>query len=236
MIPYSPDLIKARFINRPNRFIIKCELTETKEVVEAHLADSGRLLELLLPGKMVFLRAVDDPKRKTKYSAVIVERENGMGWVSLNAMLPNQLAVIAVKEGMISKLKDWTYVRSEYKKGSSRWDLLLSHPDGRQMVVEVKGATLIKDGDGYFPDAVTKRGAKHVRELGEIAKEPHWEAALLFVAQRDDIKSIKPADHIDPDFGKAMREAEKAGVKLLGCRCHVGLEGIKVIGEIDVSV
>ncbi|MBU9720840.1 MULTISPECIES: DNA/RNA nuclease SfsA [Bacillaceae] len=234
-ISFPPNLLPAIFVERPNRFIVKCRLEKTGEMVEAHLADSGRLLELLIPGKLIYLRKVEDPKRKTKYSSVIVEREDGNGWVSLNAQLPNKLAVMAVQGKLIDSLKEWEYVRSEYTKGHSRWDLLLAHKDGRNMLVEVKGATLVKEGLGTFPDAVTARGTKHVLELAQIQKEDGWETAILFIAQRNDIMSLKPAYHIDPAFGEAMQKAEKAGVKLLGCRADVTLEGIEVTDEIEVG-
>lgn len=236
--PFPKDLLESKFIERPNRFIIRCVLTETGEIVEAHLADSGRLKELLIPGKQILLHRNNNPNRKTKYSAVIVEREDGLGWVSLNAQLPNKLAKFAVEAKLFKELQSWEYVRSEYKKGHSRWDMLLQKSDDEamQMVIEVKGATLVENGVGMFPDAVTSRGTKHVKELGEIVKESGWEAALLFVSQREDIHMVRPAYHIDPKFAKAMTEAKTAGVKLLGCRCKVSPSGIELLDAIDVEV
>ncbi|MBM7097525.1 DNA/RNA nuclease SfsA [Bacillus sp. H-16] len=213
-------LIKSTFVERPNRFILKCRLEDGEEVT-VHLPDPGRLKELLIPGCDVMLRYVDDPKRKTNWSAVLVSRGDG-GWVGVNAQLPNALAKGAVEKDLIKEFAGWTYVRAEYKKGGSRWDLLMEHPDGRKMVVEVKGVSLVDaKGAGAFPDAVTARGAKHVRELGDIAREEGWEAALFFVAQRDDIHSISPARHIDPAFADAMEEASRAGVKIIGRKCKV---------------
>lgn len=232
---YPKGLILGKFLERPNRFIIRCSLEETGEIVEAHLADSGRLKEMLIPGKDVFLLKNNNPNRKTKYSAVIIEREDGNGWVSINAQLPNQLARLGVEGQLIDGLRGWKYVRSEYKKGNSRWDLLLENEAGGKMVVEVKGASLVVEGMGMFPDAVTSRGAKHVLELAEIAKEPGWEAALLFVAQRDDITKLRPAAHIDPAFAEAMKVAKVAGIRLLGIRCHVSPEGVMLLGVIDVD-
>ncbi|MFA9557551.1 DNA/RNA nuclease SfsA [Evansella sp. AB-rgal1] len=235
-IPFPSDLIKANFVERPNRFIVRCKLDNKDIVVDAHMADPGRLKELLIPGKPLYVKENDDPKRKTKYSVVIVEREDASGWVSVNSMMPNKLAIIAVREQVIQTFKGWNYVRSEYPKGESRWDLLLQKNSGRKMVVEVKGVSLLLNGIGQFPDAVTKRGAKHVLELGQIAKEDGWETSLLFVTQREDITKIKPAVHIDPKFAQALREAKSAGVNILACRCSVTIEGMQVLEEIPVEV
>lgn len=236
-IPFDEkNLVFSQFIERPNRFIIRCHLEKNNEVVEAHLADSGRLTELLVPNKQVILRYVDNPKRKTKFSAVAVEQERGNGWVSINSTLPNELAKMAIENKLFPALANWQYVRSEYRKGNSRWDLLLQC-DEKQMVVEVKGVTLIgEDGIGYFPDAVTKRGTKHITELQQIIGETGWEAAIIFVAQRDDIKEIKPAKHIDPWFSKALQEAKNAGVLILGMRCNVSPKGIEILDEIQVTI
>ncbi|MDG5786291.1 DNA/RNA nuclease SfsA [Evansella sp. AB-P1] len=234
-IPFPSGLLPGIFLERPNRFIIICQL-QSGEIVTAHLADSGRLKELLLPGKKVYLKNVNDPNRKTNYSAVIVEREDGNGWVSINTMLPNKLAELAIKERFFPSLEEWEYVRSEFKKGGSRWDLLLEHKSGKKMVVEVKGASLLMNGSGFFPDAVTERGAKHVRELGQIAKEDGWASTLMFVAQREDIVNLYPAKHIDPNFAEAMKEAKQNGVNMIGCRCAVSVNGIEIIDTIPVGV
>ncbi|WP_026688852.1 DNA/RNA nuclease SfsA [Alteribacter aurantiacus] len=213
-------LVKSTFVKRPNRFILICKL-ENGEEVTVHLPDPGRLKELLLPGTDVMLRYVDDKNRKTNWSAVLVSRGDG-GWVSVNSQLPNLLAKDAVEKKLIAEFEGWTYLRSEFKKGGSRWDLLMEHEDGRKMVVEVKGVSLVyEEGAGAFPDAVTARGAKHVRELGHIAQEEGWEAALFFVAQRDDLRSITPARHIDPNFADAMEEANAKGVTIIGRKCSI---------------
>ncbi|WP_078597453.1 DNA/RNA nuclease SfsA [Evansella clarkii] len=232
---FPENLIRAKFIERPNRFIVKCHIEESNELAEAHLPDPGRLLELLVPDTVIYLSKSDDPKRKTKYSAVIIEREDGAGFVSVNTIMPNKLAELAVKNRVLDSLKDWNYIRSEFTKGKSRWDMLLSSNDGRQMAVEVKGVSLAEEGKGLFPDAVTKRGAKHVRELAEITLEDNWESALIFVTQRSDIASVSPAEHIDPEFAAALSEADKAGVHLLGLRSEVTLRGMEIVEEIPVS-
>src|SRR5690554_4695226 len=110
-IPFNENnIVFSRFVERPNRFIVRCMLENSNEIVEAHLADSGRLKELLVPNKLFMLREVNDPKRKTKFSAIAVEQENGDGWVSLNANLPNQLAKRAIENKLFQPLAQWNYV------------------------------------------------------------------------------------------------------------------------------
>ncbi|PYZ99041.1 DNA/RNA nuclease SfsA [Alteribacter lacisalsi] len=225
------DLIKARFVERPNRFILHCRLPDG-EVVRVHLPDPGRLKELLVPDAAVMLQYTDDPNRKTKWSAAMVARGDG-GWVSVNTQIPNVLAREAIEKELIEEFSGWRFVRAEYKKGGSRWDLLLEEKAGhRKMAVEVKGVSLVDHrGRGAFPDAVTARGTKHVRELAEIAGEEGWEAALFFVAQREDTVSVEPARWIDPDFAEAIGEAARAGVRILGRKCEVTPERIRMNTE-----
>ncbi|PYZ94009.1 DNA/RNA nuclease SfsA [Salipaludibacillus keqinensis] len=235
-IKYSDSLVPARFVNRLNRFMISCKLVRDGEEVEAHLPDSGRLKELLISGKELYLLPNANPNRKTKFSAVCVERPDGLGWVSINSQIPNKLAQLAFTHYLLPSFRSWDYERAEFTKGHSRWDHLLKTKD-EKMIVEVKGVTLADENQkGFFPDAVTSRGTKHVLELIEINKEPKWRSALLFVAQREDLTEIRPASHIDPKFAKALKEASIAGVKIIACRSEVTLKGIRLLDEIPVCI
>jgi sugar fermentation stimulation protein A len=141
--------------------------------------------------------------------------------VSLDSTLPNRLIRKALAERALAEFAGWDLVRWEVTLGRSRFDFLLSDARGRQMVVEVKSVTLVENGVGLFPDAVTERGARHVRELAELAGQEGWEAAVLFVLQRSDASEIRAARAIDPKFAEALLEAEEAGVRILGRRCRV---------------
>jgi sugar fermentation stimulation protein A len=241
---YGTDLEEAMFLERPNRFLIRCVLTEGVDaneaiargsILEAHLPDPGRLKELLIPGQRVWLRSVNNPKRKTKWSAVLCERPGGAGLVSLDSTLPNRLIAKALAEGVMEEFKGWSFVRSEFKMGHSRWDFLLAGPDQRQLVLEVKSVTLVEDGVGLFPDAITARGAKHLRELAQIAQRHGWEAAVLFVMQRDDAARIEAAHSIDPNFAEALAEAKAAGVSVYGRRCRITLKEVILEDPVPVS-
>jgi sugar fermentation stimulation protein A len=184
------------------------------------LADPGRLRELLLPEKSIWLRPASNPERKTRWSAVLVESPGGDELVSLDSTLPNRLIRTALAGGSLEEFAEWRLERAEVTMGRSRLDFLLSQGP-KSLVLEVKSVTLVEDGVALFPDAVTERGARHVTELEEIAKRPGWEAAVLFVLQRRDGQEIRAARAIDPKFANALTRARDAGVRVLGRRCRV---------------
>jgi sugar fermentation stimulation protein A len=206
--------------------LLQVRLEDTGEAVDVHMADPGRLRELLLPGKRIWLRTADNPNRKTRWTAVLVESPDGRGLVSLDTTLPNKLIHKALKGQALRELRDWELVRAEFPMGRSRLDFLLSGLGGKQMALEVKSVTLVEDGVALFPDAVTERGARHVRDLAEIAQRPGWEAGVLFVLQRPDAREIRAARNIDPKFADALEEAKGIGVRILGRRCTVHLDRI----------
>lgn len=216
-------LTRARFVERPNRFLVRVGLDEGPEegdVVEAHLPDPGRLEELLLPDAAMWLRPATGSTRRTRWTAVLVERPDGEGLVSLDTSLPNRLAATALLAGAVEELADWTVERAEWAHEGSRFDFLMARGEER-LVVEVKSVTLVEDRTALFPDAVTARGARHVRELTALARRPGWHAAVLFILQRPDADRIVAARSIDPVFADALAEAGAGGVRILGRRCRV---------------
>jgi sugar fermentation stimulation protein A len=221
-------LHRARFFERPNRFLVRCTLEPEGTEVPAHLPDPGRLTELLLPGRHLWLRHENElardgkrnPERKTEWTAVLVEAIGG-GLVSLDTSLPNRLVRVSLEQGAIEELAGWRLEQAEARIGNSRIDFLLRRGRKQHLALEVKSVTLVREGVGLFPDAVTNRGARHVRELVRIAKRAHWSAAVLFVVQRPDARRVHAAREIDLDFAEALAEAKKAGVRILGRRCRV---------------
>lgn len=220
------DLIEATFLERPNRFVVRCLVTESNQVVEAHLADPGRLKELLLPGVRVYLRFSNQPHRKTKWSVVLVEAPDSFTLVSLQSTLVNQLTALALERGGLPELHSWNLTRPEYSYGGSRWDFLLQNGQGKQLLLEVKSCSLVNGGVAMFPDAVTERGKRHVQELTRLQAEGVYAGAILFVVQRSDAHSFRPADHIDPHFGQALRRAFAQGVQILVRATEVSRIGI----------
>lgn len=230
-VHFTTALQEARFIERPNRFLVRCELClpqaeSGRRTVDAHLPDPGRLKELLIPGCKIWLRPASSPHRKTKWSAVLVETPDKRRLVSLDATLPNRLIEKAIIAQALEELAGWTLVQSEFSMNRSRWDFLLKSADGEQLCLEVKSVTLVENGTARFPDAVTARGARHVRELMALSQKEGWQSAVLFVVQREDATRIQVAQAIDPHFARVLEQARQAGVRIFGRKCQVTLQKI----------
>ena len=240
-----PNLVKAEFIKRPNRFIVICKLNEDIELakynlesreVRAHLADPGRLTGLLTKGRNIWLRYVDKKSRKTKWSTVLFENNNQNGYISMKSTLPNELAEKAVKEKSIPELVNWEYIQSEFTVGDSRFDLLLGNKNNEKLLLEVKNVNYAEGDTAYFPDAVTKRGKKHVEELLELKENSDYKTALLFIVQRDDINKLRPNFEVDPEFAKTLRKAKNAGLKILVYKTSVSLKKIILDKRIKLEI
>ena len=206
------------FVDRPNRFIAHVDIDGRIETV--HVKNTGRCRELLLPGVKVILAETSNPNRKTKYDLVAVYKNN-FGLINIDSQAPNQV----VAEWLSGK--DYDYVRPEYTFGESRIDFYMER-GGEKFLMEVKGCTLEKDGVGYFPDAPTERGIKHLKEL-ERAISMGYHACLAFVIQMDGIDEVRPNVDTHPEFGMALEEAKAAGVQVLFLRCHIEENGYSII-------
>ncbi len=209
------NITPAIFIRRPNRFIAEVELDGKTEVV--HVKNTGRCRELLIPGCRVWLTAPGTPNRKTKYDLVAVEKETGAIF-NIDSQAPNQVA----KEWLLKQ--GFSRVVPEYTYGDSRVDFYMERVSDEGEVIsylmEVKGCTLELDGIGYFPDAPTERGVKHIRELIK-AKANGIHATLAFVIQTDGVSEVRPNRKTHPEFGEAMDAAREAGVEIIFLKCHV---------------
>lgn len=202
--------LQAKFIDRPNRFIAHVDLNGIVETV--HVKNTGRCKELLIKGVTVILEESDNESRKTKYDLIAVYKEN-FGLINIDSQAPNKV----VKEWLESK--DYTYIKPEYTYGNSRIDFYMEKDD-RKYLMEVKGCTLERDGIGYFPDAPTERGVKHIYELIK-AKEDGYEVSLAFVIQMEGVKEVLPNIETHPEFGVAIDDAKKAGVNIVFIKCRV---------------
>ena len=202
--------LQAKFIDRPNRFIAHVDLNGIVETV--HVKNTGRCKELLIKGVTVILEESDNESRKTKYNLIAVYKEN-FGLINIDSQAPNKV----VKEWLESK--DYTYIKPEYTYGNSRIDFYMEKDD-RKYLMEVKGCTLERDGIGYFPDAPTERGVKHIYELIK-AKEDGYEVSLAFVIQMEGVNEVLPNIETHPEFGVAIDDAKKAGVNIVFIKCRV---------------
>jgi sugar fermentation stimulation protein A len=228
-------LVPARFVERPNRFLLRVRVEGHEGVQEAHLPDPGRLRELLVPGAPVWVRPASGGARRTRWTAVVVRSPDGRELISMDTTLPNRLVGRALEGNGLPEFGGFRMEAREWAHGRSRFDFLLLDDSGRRLVLEVKSVTLVEGDRALFPDAVTTRGARHVRELSEFAAREGWNAAVLFVLQRSDALSITAAREIDPDFAEALAEAREAGVRILGRRCHVSLDGVTLGDPIPVT-
>ncbi|MBQ0000343.1 MAG: DNA/RNA nuclease SfsA [Clostridiales bacterium] len=200
----------AKFLRRPNRFIAHVEVDGAEEVV--HVKNTGRCKELLLPGIPVILEESDNPARKTRYDLVSVWKEN-LGWVNIDSQMPNKLA------GLWLSRQGFDYIKPEYTYGQSRIDFYMEKGKEKYLM-EVKGCTLEIDGTGYFPDAPTERGVKHLHELIQAQKDG-YHAAIAFVIQMNGITEVRPNMATHPEFGTALNAARKAGVEVFMIPCRI---------------
>jgi sugar fermentation stimulation protein A len=205
-----PHIIKGTFENRPNRFIAHVWIDGVLETV--HVKNTGRCRELLLPGSTVILEVSDNPNRKTKYDLIAVYKEK-LGLVNMDSQAPNKVALEWLKT------QNYDYIKPEYKYGNSRVDFYMEK-DGKKHLMEVKGCTLEIDGIGYFPDAPTERGVKHLRELAEATKHG-YHCAIAFVIQMPGVTKVLPNHATHPEFAIAMEEAQDAGVEVYYLCCNV---------------
>ena len=211
-------IVTGTFHSRPNRFIANVWIEDKLETV--HVKNTGRCKELLLPGSKVILEVADQAKRKTKYDLICVYKEN-LGWVNIDSQAPNKV----VKEWLSTQ--DYTYIKPEYTYGESRIDFYMEKEEEKYLM-EVKGCTLEVDKIGYFPDAPTERGVKHLRELTKAAKEG-YHCMVAFVIQMEGVKEVRANIDTHKEFGKAWDEAEKAGVEFLFLECKVAEDTLEII-------
>ena len=204
------NITKARFIDRPNRFMAHAELNGQIETV--HVKNTGRCRELLRPGAEIWLTAPETPGRKTRFDLVAVRKENGL-LINIDSQAPNRV----VREWL--ERQDYDRIVPEYTFGASRIDFYLERGEEKTLM-EVKGCTLEVDGIGYFPDAPTERGVKHLRELASAVKQG-YRAVIAFAIQMDGVTEVRPNTETHPEFGEAMAEAIEAGVQVLFLPCHV---------------
>ena len=211
------NIVRGIFTDRPNRFTAHVDIDGHTETV--HVKNTGRCRELLLPGAEVWLTAPGTEGRKTKYDLVSVRKNNGI-MINIDSQAPN-----AVVYEWLEK-QQYDLIRPEYTYGDSRIDFYLERGSGRTLM-EVKGCTLEIDGIGYFPDAPTERGVKHLHELEKAVKEG-YRAVLAFAIQMEGITEVRPNTQTHPEFGEAFEEAKAAGVNILFLPCHVEPDGLWV--------
>ena len=208
---FPSRLIRGTLVQRYQRFLADVRLP-SGEIVTAHCTNTGSMIGCKEPGSVVYISRSDKKGRRLLYTWEIVEV--GRTWVGINTMHPNRLVAEAIASGAIPELQGYDNVRREVvTRQGTRLDLCLEGSSGF-CFVEVKNVTLAVDGAAAFPDAVSERGTKHLKELMWLRREGH-RGAVVFVIQRTDCRIFRPADEIDSEYGRWLRRAIKAGVEAL---------------------
>jgi len=230
------DMVQGRLIRRYKRFLADVALANG-DVVTAHCPNTGSMKNCVEEGAEVWLSVSDNPKRKYRFTWEYIVTSRGH-WICVNTGKANRLVEEAVLRGVVEELAGYPELKREVKYGdeNSRIDLMLS--DGQSnCYVEVKSVTLLESpvsrGEGYFPDAVSDRGAKHLRELMGVARQGD-RAVLFFCVQHTGIRCVKPADHIDATYGELIRQASRLGVEILAYKVRRRQDGFHLWRSIPV--
>ena len=233
---FSSPLVPATLVRRYKRFLADV-LLPSGETVTVHCANPGSMIGLDVPGARVWLSRSANPKRKLAHSWELIEVDLGSGieLVGINTSHPNALAGEAIAAGLIPELAGYAGIRREVNYGrNSRVDFLLESPARPPCHVEIKNVHLMRQpGLAEFPDAVTKRGAKHLLELREVAATG-GRAVMLFLVQIGSAARFALARDIDPAYGQAFDLARAAGVEALARRCRLTRDGIEVGDAIPI--
>jgi sugar fermentation stimulation protein A len=226
------NLIEGLFVKRINRFI--AHILINNKIEKAHVANTGRMKELLVEGAKVIVRKVNNSNRKTNFDLLMVYK--GQTLVLIDSKIPNILLERAFQERQLENFKNrYDYIKREVGYGNSRFDLGLIN-DKEMVLIEAKCVTLVKDNNvASFPDAPTERGTKHLYELIK-AKESGYRSAVFFIIQREDALFFTPNRNMDKKFADAVKEAHDKGVELYAYNCKVDMNRIKIKEKIPITI
>jgi sugar fermentation stimulation protein A len=233
-----PTLYPGTLIKRYKRFFVDVELA-TGEVITAHCPNTGPMTGVCNPGCAVYVSQSDNPDRKLRYTLEILQvQDNGATWVGGNTSLPNRVIKQALTQRLVPGLGDYDQIRYEVPYGTDRKSridfLLIGTPTDKPIYIEVKNTTWVQGNLAMFPDTVTTRGQKHLREL--MALLPEALPVMLYFINRGDCPYFAPGDGADPVYGQLFREAIAKGVKILPCRFEVSPQGIRYLGLAELKL
>ncbi|NAW67440.1 DNA/RNA nuclease SfsA [Photobacterium halotolerans] len=232
---YTPSLQPATLIKRYKRFLADIALPDGT-ITTIHCANTGAMTGCAEPGATIWYSTSDNPKRKYAHSWELTQTQDGH-WICINTARANQIVAEALKNNHIPELSGYASLRTEVKYGTenSRVDIVLDDPLLPSCFIEVKSVTLLEDnGRGYFPDAVTTRGQKHLRELADVAASGQ-RAVLFFAVLHSGIENVAAARHIDPVYDELLEQAEKAGVEVLCYRAEISPTALTLSQRIEFA-
>lgn len=222
------NILKGKFISRPNRFIANVEVNGIVEV--CHVKNTGRCKELLTPNATVFVQEHNSVKRKTKFSLIGVIKENRI--INMDSQVTNKVVHEWILKGNL--FSDVTLIKPEAKYGNSRFDFYVE-TETQKAFIEVKGVTLENRGIVKFPDAPTERGVKHIKELCECMTEG-YEAYVIFVIQMKDVLHFEPNDDTHKEFAEVLKYAKAYGVNIIAVDCDVEEDSINIRDYVEVII
>ena len=232
---FTPELESGVLIKRYKRFLADIMLPNGQEIT-IHCPNTGSMKNCLFPGEKVWFSTSDNPKRKYAHTWELMQTDQ-QHYIGINTGRANALAEEAINRQVITELLGYEHLKREVKYGSenSRIDILLTSQNRPECYIEVKSCTLLEDKMGYFPDAVTTRGQKHLRELIHMVELGH-RAVLLFVVQHSGITSVKPALHIDPHYADLLEQAVANGVEVLAYKTALSPQGSLITSACKVML
>ena len=232
---FPEPLVPARLLRRYKRFLADVVLPDGTTVT-VHCPNTGAMLGCQTSNSRVWLSKSDNPKRKYVHTWELVEAEPGV-LVGINTGRTNKLVHEGIDLGLLGVLGIYDDVRPEVKVGEkSRIDFRLTHQGRRDCYMEVKSVTaVVEQGVAVFPDAVSTRASRHVEELIQLKGEGH-RAVLMFLVQRTDVSSVRPADEIDPVYGQTLRRAATSGVEVFAYKARVAEKEIAVHSQVPVCL
>lgn len=223
---WERPLVEGVILKRYKRFLADVRLED--ELILAHVPNTGSMQSCWEPQWRCAISKSNNPNRKMPYTLELIH--NGETWIGVNTANANKLAKLWLENNLLKSLEGYKKIIPEKKIGDSRVDFYLEdHPTLPDCYVEVKSVTLKLDGKAQFPDSITERGQKHLKELIQI-KQNGLRACMLFIVQREDVKEFSPASSIDKNYATLLKEAQTAGVEIIIQQCKMGLEELK-LGE-----
>lgn len=225
------DIYEGIFLERPHRFGAMVEID--KQIEYVHVKNTGRCKELLISGVKVYLEKSNNPKRKTKFSLISVEKGNLL--INIDSQVPNSVIEDSIRFGLLNEFMDISFLQREKTFGNSRFDLYFERENGNRGFIEVKGVTLDVDGTAMFPDAPTVRGTKHLIELSKAVTEG-YEAFVVFLIQYSPVNQFIPNYITDPVFTNSLKKVCREGVKILAYDSVIGRDSIILGNPVEIRL
>jgi len=232
---FFPALQPARLIKRYKRFLADV-ITPQGETLTIHCANTGAMTGCATPGDTVWYSTSDSLTRKYPHSWELTQTQQGH-WICVNTLRANQLVREAIQADIVASLTGYSSIQAEVKYGAerSRIDFLLQADNRRNCYIEVKSVTLLDKGKGYFPDAVTVRGQKHLRELAKIAENGE-RAVLFFAVLHSGIEDVSPARHIDAQYAELLAQAQQSGTEIICFKAQFSTTGLSLQQSLEVTL